>query len=264
MLATVDRDGSYRPWLPHFISGNEAYLFEPTYGIPVPSLAGAGVATREASTNPAVLTQLDDESRRYPVSSNDMTSLVVLVVADPQSLSRRMNMLEQNLFGSSAVRLSVDASDLGSLAAGALPESNGEATVALWSFPFEVRRRRQSKDMAVNQALARELRGMGVVMEEKRQGGGLSTGRRTIRPLYAGRLREFRGQLEGPNGAKKAYLLSRPSNAAVGELVASLPDGQREAVRSIYEEMKEDATYWLGIVTLSEGDFEIAWTTSGG
>ena len=112
--------------------------------------------------------------------------------------------------------------------------------------------------MAVNQALARELRGMGVVMEEKRQGGGLSTGRRTIRPLYAGRLREFRGQLEGPNGAKKAYLLSRPSNAAVGELVASLPDGQREAVRSIYEEMKEDATYWLGIVTLSEGDFEIA------
>ena len=259
MLATVDRDGSYRPWLPALISGNEAYLFEPTYGIPVPSLAGAGVATaREASTNPAVLMQLDDESRRYPVSANDMTSLVVLVVADPQSLSRRMSMLEQNLFGSSAVRLAVDASKLGSLAVGALPESNRETPVALWSFPFEVRRRRQSKDMAVNQALARELRGMGVVMEEKRQGGGLSTGRRTIRPLYAGRLREFRGQLEGPNGAKKAYLLSRPSNAAVGELVASLPDGQREAVRSIYEEMKEDATYWLGIVTLSEGDFEIA------
>ena len=59
MLATVDRDGSYRPWVPALISGNEAYLFEPTYGIPVPSLAGEGVATvREASTNPAVLTQL--------------------------------------------------------------------------------------------------------------------------------------------------------------------------------------------------------------
>ena len=259
MLATVDRDGSYRPWLPALISGNEAYLFEPTYGIPVPSLAGAGVATaREASTNPAVLMQLDDESRRYPVSANDMTSLVVLVVADPQSLSRRMSMLERNLFGSSAVRLVVDATNLGRLAVEALPESDGETPVALWSLPFEVRRRRQSKDMAVNQALARELRGMGVVMEEKRQGGGLSTGRRTIRPLYAGRLREFRGQLEGQNGAKKAYLLSRPSNAAVGELVASLPDGQREAVRNIYEEMKEDATYWLGIVTLSEGDFEIA------
>jgi len=56
---------------------------------------------------------------------------------------------------------------------------------------------------------------MGIVIEEKRNGGGLSGGRRTIRPLYAGRLREFRGELEGPNGAKKAYLLSRPSNAGL-------------------------------------------------
>ena len=108
------------------------------------------------------------------------------------------------------------------------------------------------------QALAKELRVMGIVMEEKRKPSGLAAGRRTIRPLYAGRLREFRGELEGPNGAKKAYLLSRPSDATVAELVARFPDGQREAVRKIYEQMKEDATYWLGIVTLSEGDYEIA------
>ena len=259
MLATVDRDGNYRPWLPALISGGEAYLFEPTYGIPVPSLAGPGVATvREAVSNPAVLTQLDDESRRYPVAANDMSSLAVLVVADPQSLSRRMNLLEQKLFGGSAVRLAVDASGLGVLAVDALPQGERETAVALWSFPFEVRRRRESEDMAVLQALANELRVMGIVVEEKRKASGLAAGRRTIRPLYAGRLREFRGELEGPGGAKKAYLLSRPSNAAVAELVARLPDGQREAVRKIYEQMKEDATYWLGIATLSEGDYEIA------
>ena len=259
MLATVDRDGNYRPWLPALIVGGEAYLFEPTYGIPVPSLAGPGVATvREAVSNPAVLTQLDDESRRYPVAANDMSSLAVLVVADPQSLSRRMNLLEQKLFGGSAVRLAVDASGLGVLAVDALPQGERETAVALWSFPFEVRRRRESEDMAVLQALANELRVMGIVVEEKRKASGLAAGRRTIRPLYAGRLREFRGELEGPSGAKKAYLLSRPSNAAVAELVARLPDGQREAVRKIYEQMKEDATYWLGIATLSEGDYEIA------
>ena len=259
MLATVDRDGNYRPWLPALISGGEAYLFEPTYGIPVPSLAGPGVATvREVVSNPVVLTQLDDESRRYPVAANDMSSLAVLVVADPQSLSRRMNLLEQNLFGGSAVRLAVDASGLGSLAVEALPQGDRKTVVALWSFPFEVRRRRESKDVAVVQALANELRVMGIVMEEKRKASGLAAGRRTIRPLYAGRLREFRGELEGPDGAKKAYLLSRPSDAAVAELVARLPDGQREAVRKIYEQMKEDATYWLGIATLSEEDYEIA------
>lgn len=259
MLATVDRDGSYRPWLPALISGGEAYLFEPTYGIPVPSLDGLGVATvREAALNPAVLTQLDDDSRRYPVASDDMSSLVVLVVADPQSLSRRMNLLEQSLFGGSAVRLAIEASALGSSAADALPRGEKETPVALWSFPFEVRRRRQAKEMAVLQALAEELRVMGIAIEEKQKRGGLSGGRRTIRPLYAGRLREFRGELEGPNGAKKAYLLSRPSNAAVVELVDQFPDGQREAIRKLYEQMKEDATYWLGITTLAEGDYEIA------
>ena len=169
-----------------------------------------------------------------------------------------MNLLEQSLFGGSAVRLATDASALGSLAVAALPQGERETPVALWSFPFEVRRRRQAKEMAVNQALAEELQVMGVVVEEKRKGSGLSSGRRTIRPLYAGRLREFRGELEGPNGAKKAYLLARPSNAAVADLVARVPEGQREAVRKVYEQMKEDATYWLGIVTLSEGDYEIA------
>ncbi len=259
MLATVDRDGSYRPWLPALISGGEAYLFEPTYGIPVPSLDGLGVATvREAASNPAVLTQLDDDSRRYPVASDDMSSLAVLVVADPQSLSRRMNLLEQHLFGSSAVRLAINASALGSSAAGTLPRGKMETPVALWSFPFEVRRRRQAKEIAVLQALAEELRVMGIVIEEKRKGGGLSGGRRTIRPLYAGRLREFRGELEGPNGAKKAYLLSRPSNAAMADLVNQFSENQQEGVRKVYEQMKEDATYWLGITTLAEGDYEIA------
>ena len=39
----------------------------------------------------------------------------------------------------------------------------------------------------------------------------------------------------------------------MADLVARVPEGQREAIRKVYEEMKEDATYWLGIVTLSEG-----------
>ena len=107
----------------------------------MPSLEGSGVATvREATSNPAVLTQLDDDARRYPVASDDMGSLVVLVVADPQSLSRRMSLLEQSLFGGSAMRLAIDASALGSTAADTLPQGDKEAPVALWSFPFVVRR----------------------------------------------------------------------------------------------------------------------------
>jgi len=259
MLGTVGRDGSYRPWLPAVLIGGEAYLFEPTYGIPVPSRAGLGVATvREAASDARVLSQLDDTSRRYPVASDDMKNLVVLVPADPQSLSRRMKLLEQNLFGGSAVRLTVNATALGSLAVEALPKRKTSTPVALWSFPFEVRRRWLVKDGAVLKALSDELRVMSVVVEEKGIVRGLSSGRKTIRPLYAGRLREFRGELKGPQGAKKAYLLARPSDAAVAELTMRYPEPQRETVRRIYEQMKEDATYWLGLATLSEGDYEIA------
>ena len=259
MLGTVGRDGSFRPWIPAVLIGGEAYLFEPTYGIPVPSRVGPGVATvREAASDVNVLTQLDDVSRRYPVGSDDMKSLVVLVVADPQSLSRRMKLLEQNLFGGSAVRLTVNAAALGSLAAEALPKTKAEIAVALWSFPFEVRRRRLVKNGAVMNALSDELRVMNIIVEEKRKVRGMSSGRKTIRPLYAGRLREFRGELKGPEGAKKAYLLARPSDAVVVELTMRYPEVQRETVRRIYEQMKEDATYWLGLVTLSEGDYEIA------
>lgn len=259
MLGTVDRDGSIRPWIPAVLIGGEAYLFEPTYGMPVPSRRGSGVATvREAASDATVLSQLDDATRRYPVGANDMKSLVVLVVADPQSLSRRMKLLEQNLFGGSAVRLAVNATALGALAVEALPEGNEETSVALWSFPFEVRRRRLAKDRAVMAAVGNELRVMNVVMEIKRSGRGLSSGRQTIRPLYVGRLREFRGELSGPEGAKKAYLIARPSDSAVAELIMTYPEAQREIIRRIFEQMKEDATYWLGLVTLFEGDYEIA------
>ena len=89
-----------------------------------------------------------------------------------------MKLLEQNLFGGSAVRLTVNATALGSLAAEALPKRKTETQVALWSFPFEVRRRRLVKDEAVMKALSDELRVMDVVVEEKRIVRGLSSGRK--------------------------------------------------------------------------------------
>lgn len=57
MLATGDAaSGNARAWLPAVISGGEAYLFEPTYGMPVPGPAGQGVATaRQAAADPAIL-----------------------------------------------------------------------------------------------------------------------------------------------------------------------------------------------------------------
>ena len=81
---------------------------------------------------------------------------------------------------------------------------------------------------------------------------------RSFRPLFAGRVREFRGDLDGPGGAKAAYLAARPSRRAMNAAVAS---AARAAGCSHYPRavrMKEDATYWLGLADAGEGEDEAA------
>ncbi len=259
MLATADPAGGLRPWIPALISGGEAYLFEPTYGLPIPRADGGGVATaREAAADPAVLDRLDVGGRPYPLSASDMLDLAVLVCADPESLSRRMALVERNLLGGSAVRLAVDASAVADAAAAALPREADKTQRAIWPFPFEVRRRRLAASPEIARAVAAELGVMTVAFEQGRSTPDRRSGGRVIRPLYAGRLREFRGEFTGPEGAKKAYLMARPTTRLIGEMVQRVPEPQREPVRRLYEQMKEDATYWLGLVTLAERDYATA------
>ena len=37
-----------------------------------------------------------------------------------------------------------------------------------------------------------------------------------------------------------------------------MPPPQADATKRLYEQMKEDATYWLGLLTLNEGEAETA------
>lgn len=253
MLATGDAAaGAQRPWLPALISGGEAWLFEPAYGMPVPGPQGVGIATaRQAAADPAVLAALSLPDRPYPVQAADAARLGVLVAADPWSLSRRMADLEAELGADRDWRLALDASALAARARAAVP---GTAAAGLWAFPWETLSRR--RDPAIAAALGRELAPLGVTFT--RVLGGERPGTRVVRPLLAARVREFRGDLDGPEGAKAAYLMARPSRQVIAEAVAAAPPQQADAVRRLYERMKEDATYWLGVLTLGEGEYEAA------
>ena len=81
---------------------------------------------------------------------------------------------------------------------------------------------------------------------------------KTIRPLFAARVREFRGDLDGPAGAKSAYLLARPSEEMIRNFAQRVPPQQAEIFSRLYERMKQDATYRLGILTLKEKQFDAA------
>jgi hypothetical protein len=255
MLATGDAAaGTLRPWIPALIADGEAFLFEPTYGMPIPGPGGKGVATaRQAVSDPAILRGLDLPDRSYPIQAADIASLSVLVPAAREHLARRMHLLDGRLAGVRRMDLAIDATALGARAVDALPgeKAAGRARgcVRIWEFPWETQRRRRENPAALAAAGRREL----VVFSV-----GLEAAGRSIRPLYAARLREFRGDLDGPEGAKAAYLLARPSAAVIAEALKRIPPERADSARRLYDEMKEDATYWLGVLTLGEREYETA------
>ena len=266
MLATGAPDrGGVRAWIPALISGGEAWLFEPTYGMPIAGPGGTGIATaRQAAADPSILERLSFPERRYPVQAADIAGLSVLVAADPWSLSRRMKAVEAQLVGARATELSLDASGLGRRAMQALeavePAATEAARIALWEFPWEVVARRRADPARVRAAVGRELAVMSVTLAQSTGGDrdGGRRGPRLVRPLYAARLREFRGQWDGPEGAKVSYLAARPGRQAIAEAVAQVPPQQADGLKRLFEQMKEDATYWLGTLTLAEGEYETA------
>lgn len=256
MLATGDAAaGDLRPWLPALVSEGEAYLFEPLYGLPVPGPGGAGVATaRQAATDPTVLAALSLPDRPYPVQAADAAKLSVLVPATPAALARRMHLLDGELSGGGKIDLAIVASDLGAAALAALPGTPAAERIRIWTFPWETLRRRRAGTAAVSAAAARELAPLLVTLEQVTSGGA----RRSVRPLYAARLREFRGEIDGPDGAKAAYMLARPATTVIADAAKAAPPEQADGIRRLYGAMKEDATYWLGVLMLAEGEYQTA------
>ena len=268
MLATGNPERGVRAWIPAVIADGEAWLFEPTYGMPIPGPAGVGVATaRQAAADPSILQRLSFSDRSYPVQAADIAGLTVLVAADPWSLSRRMRAVDEQLVGSRSMELALDASALGERALRALPVAEAAAgepaaadgggrRVGLWEFPWEVLARRRSDAARVQATVGRELAVMSVEIAQPTSGDDMGGRRssRIVRPLYAARLREFRGDFDGPNGAKASYLAARPGRQAIADTLKMVPPEQAEGVKRLFEQMKEDATYWLGVLMLVEGE----------
>ena len=248
MLATTSGDAAPpRPWLPAVIIGGEAYLFEPTYGMPIAGPGGAGVATaRQAAEDPAILAALSTPARRYPVQADAIAKgVAILVAADPWSLAPRMAALDRELFAADGIRVAVNATRVAEQAAAVVPRAREGATVtqALWTFPWETVARRS---LAAG-SLAEELGPLEVPVPDPTGGRG------GFRALFAGRVREFRGDFDGPAGAKAAYLAARVSRRAMNAALVGVPENQATAVADRLIRMKEDATYWLGLLMLAEG-----------
>lgn len=258
MLATQAEGGDAAdaplvPWVPAVLSDGELWLYEPTYGMPIPGPGGQGVATvRQAAGDPAILEALDLPQRRYPVRAGDMERLGVLVAASPASLSRRMLLVEKSLVGSNAMSLAVPATSLVAEVAAGLPQQAEDVPGGLWAFPWHSERMRREQPAQLQAELTRELAPLSVQLPEPAGDGPP----RLFRPLFTARVREFRGELDGRSGAKFAYLAARPSETRIRGFLSSMPPQQADLLRRLVGQMKEDATYFLGVVTLGEGEYQ--------
>jgi hypothetical protein len=270
MLATGD-PAAPRPWLPAAIIDGEAYLFDPLYGMPVPGPGGDGIATaRQAATDPTVLRSMSLADRPYPLQAADVGQLVPLAAADPWSLCGRGEDMQPALDRLRGPRGAVDASALLERARGAIPGSGTAG--GLWEFPFETLARRREDPARVRAALqadvaplsvpslpstvAQEMTRPRVVDRDDPDGTRFDTEERQqapriLRPLFAGRIREFRGDMPG---AKEAYLAAQPSRQEIAATVAAAPAEARDGLERMLERMREDAGYWLGVVSLATGD----------
>ena len=221
--------------------------------MPIPGPGGDGIATlRQAAADPAILAALSLPDRPYRVEPREAAAARVLVAADPWTASRRMAAIDPDLRSADGLPVAVSPSAIAEAAVAALPPGAADGAPRLWEFPWQTATRRRSP--AVSAAVARELAALNIVLMTAVG----SESPRPLRPLHAGRLREFRGEWDGPTGAKAAYLAARPGREVIAAAVRGLPPEQAGAAQALYGQMKEDAAYWLGVLTLAECEWQAA------
>lgn len=214
----------------------EVYLFDLELGLPLPGPNGEGIATlTQIQDDDAILRQLDVDDANYGLSADNLTDVIVNVVADPFSLSHRAAVVEERLAGEDAVRLSVSADEL----ADRFRDLNLEK-IQLWSEPFVL--------------LHRQLN----LNSNERVEAALFPLMFAWRPaLWKARTLHFRGKKESPEDTRGDVLADpiddhrdsarlymhrtvRPTEELLAQQVAEK--------KLIYSNAKASATYWLGLL----------------
>ncbi|MFN9363678.1 MAG: hypothetical protein ACK6CE_02635 [Planctomycetota bacterium] len=144
-----------RPWAVGVLIGGQVFLFDTKLGLPIPGTAPGRVATlTEVREKPELLDSLDlklEESTRedakYWVKSADLESVKALILVSPESVSRRMFMLQSRLIGDYQIPISDDPTAL-------LKKFSGLAgvTPAIWDIEFQTHQFRHALRNAIAQS----------------------------------------------------------------------------------------------------------------
>ncbi|HZZ27857.1 MAG TPA: hypothetical protein VFE46_07590 [Pirellulales bacterium] len=294
LLATPDprNPDQPRPWVTALLSEGELYLFDFSYGLPIPGPGGKGVATlSQAAADPAVLKQMDVPGDRiYPRKPADLQTVTVLMEASPGYLEPRMKMLESHLTGHDRLVLSFSPTELAEKLRGVKHIDQ----IKLWTQPYEVLEQRRNVSIPVQQAAGLENMPFTILADPEQSRRQLQqpdeeqTPRRkerTVLPLRLGRYMQLRGLFGGAdrqprpageqggelseimeNGAKYYYLRALPTQEQlddVNRMVRNhieISPGRvlTPEFAAAFQQKRDDAAYWLGIVAFEQGDYQTA------
>jgi tetratricopeptide (TPR) repeat protein len=280
--------GDLREWIPALVltrGNNESaktdlYLFDPRLGLPILALDAGKLATlREIAANDKLLRQLDVDSKTpYTMKSDDLEEVTALIEAGPGYLSRRMEVLENNLGGEQRVVLTAPVAALAEKLKSV--EAIGPR-VALWPRPYETAAARVAADertrsmaafeMAPFEQLRREIvesatdRKVKSRREEAAEWSGESREQKQRQrvPLGIGRLHQLAGNYSHEDGAvlylNQAQYSDREQDEMFNAFFAQNRTGD-EAKVIVAEARRSDsmAKLWLGQIKAEQGDLDTA------
>ncbi|MBS0207714.1 MAG: hypothetical protein JSS27_02050 [Planctomycetes bacterium] len=224
-----------RVWTAALAHEGELYLFDPRLGLPIRPRDGRGVMTlAQLRADRERLSALGIEGEAYPLAPADLDHVVALIEATPLYLSSRARIVEQRLAGAQRLELTVAPSVI----AKQLPQSAGLIGVQLWTRPLAARRALAQVERAAASAELtpfREVPG---------------------KPLWHGRIRHLLGRYTGERGAIHYYIECR---IAEEDLAAATQSQQLPPDKlAMYRRMKEQASYWLGLISWERDNFDSA------
>lgn len=271
MLGVQDESGSgaVRPWLCGVHIKNQLYLFDAELGLPVPGPEGKGIATLEqVVADPALIRALDVEGEPpYQLSDEELKNVSILIDAEPESLSLRMQMLESALIGNQRVALTCQPSKLEK----ELRKCKHISGISIWRISLEavlyqiaqsILRHQDPVAMAEHSRVAfiffpphplAEARHLQLVGKFDQDSDEDEPGACQV---YA--------QLRLPDKAIESLELSSEARQILGVNEAMLPKEPKQRQMQLEESMrlarliKSHATYWIGLSHLDAGSFEVA------
>ena len=269
-------NGQPTPWLPAVMLNDQLYLFDPQLGLPLLTQNGQLATMEQLKEDPEILTRLVSKAGRpYRVQPDDLQRLIGLVDASPFALSQRMLMLQKQLTGGQQMVLTVSPDRIGKQ----LRDKHAINTTKLWNVPLETllyadgrERSRQATDSAVPTETRYQ-------MQEELFRTDLRS------PLVIARQRYVHGQFDSQSaekgqsetpGAKPLLMSARMSEKEIAGIKTAVnlqealqlqqfPEEsssqwqQRLADAQLYySAIKQYASYWLGIIQLEQGKYEVA------